>query len=448
MEDTPATASVPDQIRRPPLRPSALDPRTLHLADGGRAIQPTSVSSLVLDLRGHRCETGLKKPQLKGMKAAADNVPLAAGSGVDPAGMTECATPVIGNMQHSSRIAEGAGSPTSGHGPAPFRTAAAHGRVPGMTAPQTLPRLLPTPVAPLPRRRLRSLSPHLLLVANANASGIMRHPEVVAGASWMLRSAGARVETRLTSSLDELAALLPAAERRVVLLGGDGSVHGAANAPGAKPELAILPAGGANNVARSLGIPADLAAAARLAVTGASRAIDVIAARNATRTYLVVEGVSVGFHALARAEYQGTNSADLVAGLRAGVGALARFRPLAVGVEADGELRVMRIGQLFAANLPYFGPGLHVAPAADPADGLLDLVAIDVPGRASLVSLLSRLRRGTHVELPGVTRIRTRSLRIATGGRSPIIADTTNLGSGTVELTVLPAELEIVGAQR
>ena len=47
----------------------------------------------------------------------------------------------------------------------------------------------------------------------------------------LLRSAGARVETRLTASLEELDDALATAERRVVLLEGDGSVHGAANSP-------------------------------------------------------------------------------------------------------------------------------------------------------------------------------------------------------------------------
>jgi diacylglycerol kinase (ATP) len=315
-----------------------------------------------------------------------------------------------------------------------------------MAAVAPLPRLSP-PVAPT-RRRLRSLSPSVLLVANANATGIVRRPELVDGAGRLLRDVGARVETRLTSSLEELAELLPNAERRVVLLGGDGSLHAAANVPGPKPELALLPAGRANNVARSLGVPTDLAAAARLAVAGATRPLDLIAARTATRRYLVVEGVSVGFHALARADYRGTNSSDLGSAVRAGVGAIARFQPIVVGVEADGEFSVIRIGQLFAANLPFFGPGLHVAPGADPADGLIDLVAIDVAGRRALVPLASRLRRGAHLGRAGVTRVAARRVRIATGGRSPIIADTTNLGSGTVELSVVPGALEIVGAAR
>jgi diacylglycerol kinase (ATP) len=233
--------------------------------------------------------------------------------------------------------------------------------------------------------------------------------------------------------------------RRVVLLGGDGSIHAAANVLGPKPELALLPAGGANNVARSLGIPTDLSAAARLAVAGHARSLDLIAARTATRRHLVVEGVSAGFHALARADYRGTNSSDLGAAVRAGIGAVARFKPLVVGLEIDGEFQVVRIGQLFAANLPLFGPGLHVAPGADPADGLMDVVTLDVPGRRSLLPLASQLRRGDHVGRPGVSRVTARRIRIATGGRSPIIADTTNLGSGTVELSVVPRALQIVG---
>ena len=91
------------------------------------------------------------------------------------------------------------------------------------------------------QRRIRSPSPHLLLVANGNASGLDRRPELVADSVRMLRSAGARVESVVTSSLDELELALASAERRVVLLGGDGSLHAAANAPGPKPELALHP---------------------------------------------------------------------------------------------------------------------------------------------------------------------------------------------------------------
>lgn len=253
---------------------------------------------------------------------------------------------------------------------------------------------------------------------------------------------GARVETRVTASLEELDHALATAERRVVLLGGDGSLHAAANSRfGA--EFALIPAGSANNVARSLGIPFDFASAARLAVEGRARPIDAISVQTPERRYLAVEGVSAGFHALARSQYTAVNSADVVAGIRAGVGAFAQFEPFTIALGLDGECSLVRIGQLFVANMPLFGPGLRVAPA-DPADGLLDVVTIDA-GRRALLGIAPRLRRGTHLGRPGVTHHRAHTVRIATRGRSPVIADTTTFGD-TVELSVVPHALALVGA--
>ena len=313
----------------------------------------------------------------------------------------------------------------------------------------TAPALAPRPLAPaLPARaprRLRSLSPHLLLVANGNASGLSRHPELVSDSARLLRSAGARVETLVTTALDELELVLSGADRRVVLLGGDGSLHAAANTPGPKPELALIPGGKANNVARSLGVPLELSAAAQLAVEGRAHPIDAIAATSASgRRHLAVEGVSVGFHALARSQYKAKNSADTAAGIRAGLGALARFEPITMAVGIDGSCELMRLAQLFVVNMPLFGPGLRVAPAADPSDGVLDVVALEGAGRLTLLSQAARLRRGTHLATDGVRSFRARSVRISTRSLSPVIADTTDLGSETVELGVVPHALEIV----
>lgn len=310
------------------------------------------------------------------------------------------------------------------------------------------------PIIPVPERpwraqqprRLRSLAPHLLLVANAKASGLQANPGLVDEAARALRAHGGRVELQLTSSLDELAAALVPDGRRVVLMGGDGSLHAAANIPGPKPELALVPAGKANNVATALGIPRDHAAAARIAATGAARPVDAIAVETRDgRRQLAVEGVSVGFHALARAEYRSENSADTLAGIKAGVGALARFGSMTLAVEHDGALEVIRAAQLFVVNFPLFGPGLRVAPGADAGDGLLDLVALEADSRHELLGFVPHLRAGTHLDRPGVRHLRARTLRLSSGGRSPFIADTTNLGTGPVRLAVEPGALRLVG---
>jgi diacylglycerol kinase (ATP) len=292
--------------------------------------------------------------------------------------------------------------------------------------------------------RVRSATPPVLLIANANASGLAGRRGVVESALALLRGFGARAEARLTSSVEELAAVVSSEERRLVLLGGDGSVHAVANIPGPKPEIALLPAGKANNLARGLGIPIERKAAARLAATGAPRRIDLIAAQTTETRYLAVEGVSLGYQAYARARYHGVNSGDLAAGVTAGLRALTRFHSIAAAVQIDDTLEVLKLSQLFVVNFPLYGPGLCVAPAADPADGLLDLVNVDTTGRMPLLRMLARIRQGTHVDLPGVRHWRARRIRFATGGLAPIIADTTNLGFGAVELTVEPGALAVI----
>jgi diacylglycerol kinase (ATP) len=284
----------------------------------------------------------------------------------------------------------------------------------------------------------------LLLVANAKASGVSSGNGRADEAARALRSRGAKVESRLTAGVDELRETICGAQRRVVLLGGDGTVHAVANLPDPLPELALLPAGRANNVARSLGIPVDLGDAAALAVEGDARPLDAIDVRSDTRRYRAVEGVSVGFHALARVKYRADNSAALLHGLRVGLDTLWKFRPVSVVVESNGERMVKTVGQLFVANLPLYGFGMRVAPAADPGDGALDLVTIEAATRRSLVTMIPRVRRGTHAGLPGVRIWRASQVAIDPAGASPVVADSADVGSGRAELTLEPGALQVV----
>ncbi len=299
--------------------------------------------------------------------------------------------------------------------------------------------------APTRAQPWRSPERHIVLVANRNASGVGRSHAALVDACRSLGLWGVRVETHLTESPEELAATWPSFyDRRVVLLGGDGTLHTAANLTPDPPELAILPAGRANNVARALGIPLDLSAAAELAADGNPRRLDLITATSEERRYRAVEGVSVGLHAIARASYRAPNSADFVAAARSALRAARGFDGVTLSISSDGVPELLAVGQLFVANLSLYAFGLRVAPDARPDDGLLDVVALPWEGRAHIVSMVARLRRGTHVDRPG-TRIWTAErVRIATGGHSPVIADTTNLGAGPVTLEVAPAALALV----
>jgi diacylglycerol kinase (ATP) len=280
------------------------------------------------------------------------------------------------------------------------------------------------------------------VVVNRNASGHAPRPHDLVLA---LRDEGADVELEHTETLDDLAAVWRIDDgRRLVLVGGDGTVHAAANLAGGPREIAVVPAGRANNVAHSLGIPCEWKRAAELAVRGEPRPIDLIEARSGDDRRIVVEGVSVGFLAQARVRYHVRNSGDLAAGMRAGATALARFHPCAARVTEPGRSETLHFGQLFVANLSLYEFGLRVAPQANPTDATLDLVAIAVRSRRAVLRMLVELRRGTHLSHPNVHAWRSPRARIETNGSSPIVADSTDMGTGPVALRAVPAALHLV----
>ena len=293
------------------------------------------------------------------------------------------------------------------------------------------------------RAPLRAGILEVILVVNAHASGV--RPDVVAGVEAELARWGASGRTLLTESPDEwVEALDGDTDRRVVLLGGDGTLHAAANVHGPQPELALIPAGRANNVARSLGIPLAPRTAARFAVEGRAKPIDAIEAVTPSGRYVAVEGVSVGFLSQARSRYHETNSGHVGSALAAGAQALARFHPFRVRVTCNTSIEELALVQLFVANLPLYGFGLQVAPGADATDRLLDIVAIEGRRRSNLLPMIARLRRGTELERTETHQWRAERVRIDTHGAVPLIADSFDLGAGPVDFSVLPGALALV----
>ena len=280
---------------------------------------------------------------------------------------------------------------------------------------------------------------------NANASGAGSAEDVAARATDALRAAGATVRARFTADERDLAdAVHVAGDARLVLVGGDGTVHALANVDlPVLPPVALLPAGRANNIARALGIPTDWEAAARVALSGSPARIDALHVVTPERRLFAVEGVSAGFHAAARHRYDGTNSADLVAGIAALAAELRSFRPHEVGLRVDGVPFVDGpAGQVFLSNLPFFGFGFHVDPVADPSDGRLEAIVLDARTRRDVVRALAAARTGRHLRRPGTTW--RRAGRADLVEPLPLVADAQPLGVTTATVTVAAGRLRLV----
>ncbi len=204
----------------------------------------------------------------------------------------------------------------------------------------------------------------------------------------------------------------------LVVVGGDGVVRIAAQACARSgTAIAIVPAGSGNDTARSLGVPTQHAQAITVAAAGHRRRIDLIRARpgftqDGSATY-IVGSLPAALDARIAARSQRVPA--VLGGARYAVAALAeipRLRAADYQLRIDGRASEHSALVLTVCNLPIFGGGMRIAPAANPADGLMDVVMIDKVGPLAAVGLLRRVYAGTHAEHPAVHIVQCGSVAI------------------------------------
>jgi diacylglycerol kinase (ATP) len=276
----------------------------------------------------------------------------------------------------------------------------------------------------------------VVVVVNGTASGAGDPLALLDQVTAAVRDAGAGVDGVVTESEDELASVLAEADgRRVALVGGDGTLHAAVNQAVELPELAIIPTGRANNVARALGVPHDLRGAASVAAHALAHPLDVLRVDTGSGREWVVEGVSAGLQADARSRYTGVNSGDVRGGAHAFASALREYRPWEIALRTDGaEAFEGQAAQVFVSNLPYFGFGFRVDPLAEPRDGLFETIVLEAESRVDVARLMWSLYRGRHLGRPGVRVMRAHDATIT--GPVPLAGDGTPLGRGSATVSL------------
>jgi diacylglycerol kinase (ATP) len=212
-----------------------------------------------------------------------------------------------------------------------------------------------------------------------------------------LEASGASVER---FGIGQLERALQARPDRLVVAGGDGSIAGAAAAAGAAGvPLAVVPAGTANDFAARLRLPSELSAACELAVRGTRLRSLELGWINQERPFVNVASAGLPAPAARRAG----SWKRLLGPLAYGLGALSAgltAKPLTCLVDCDGgELLAGEAWQVTVAASGAFGAGAAIE-EADPADGNLEVVAIEAGPRLGLVGLAYRLRTGGVTDHP------------------------------------------------
>src|SRR5439155_26434797 len=100
-----------------------------------------------------------------------------------------------------------------------------------------------------------------------------------------------------------------------------------------------------------------------------------------------------------------------------------------------------RVMMVALANTPYYGGGMKIAPAADPSDGLLDVVLIQEVSRLRFLRQFPRVFRGTHLSDPAVKCFRGRTVTITGDADTRVMVD--GEPCGTLPIRVTPAETRL-----
>jgi diacylglycerol kinase (ATP) len=247
----------------------------------------------------------------------------------------------------------------------------------------------------------------------------------------------------------------------LAVVGGDGTfnevVQAYVDAEGravAGPDLAVVPAGTGGDFRRTLGVGTDTVSAARRLLEAPGRAIDLGVlrltaddGRPVVRAFANIAsfGISGLLDRIVNTgpKWMGGKAAFVLGTVRA----MAAYRNAPVVVEVDGEpWHDGRVVNVALANGRYFGSGMHVAPSADPADGLLDVVCLGDFSPAESLVWTPSLYRGTHLRSPKVRA--TRGRRVAARGaraEDTVLVDLDGETPGRLPLEgwILPGALRI-----
>lgn len=285
---------------------------------------------------------------------------------------------------------------------------------------------------------------------------ILLNPAAAAGrAARLLRplrdAAGPGAEVLVPTSAGETRALAAAAGpegvERLVVVGGDGTVHQAlAGLATGGPPLVIVPAGRGNDIAAALGLPRRPEAALRLVREGQPCPFDLGYA--GSRTFGGIACVGLDAMVTRRAADAPPRLGGFLDYLRAAVSVTLRFEAPVIEATWEDHQIQGRHTLLALANVSRYGGGFRIAPGADPADGLLDLVALGPLSRLRILGLVPTALRGSHLSRSDVAHHRVSRVHLASPAPLEIWADGEPLGTLPVTVSLHPGAVTVLLPRR
>lgn len=236
--------------------------------------------------------------------------------------------------------------------------------------------------------------------------------------------------------------------RSFVVLGGDGTCSGVANAilkSGVDCLLTVLPSGTGNDFAKTLGVenstPEEVAS---LMKVGLVRRMDVGWADN----HYFLNSCGFGFDA---SVLEASNRVRFLKGDAVYIYSALRQLFTYRGVEVSANVAGVKRGQMLmitVSNGRWLGGAFKIAPQASVVDGKLDVCFFSDSNVIQRVKLFVGAFRGTHVGMPSVSVVSVQELALTFANRPLMEMDgeLRRAQSTTVELKCVPRALSVMAA--
>ena len=228
----------------------------------------------------------------------------------------------------------------------------------------------------------------------------------------------------------------------VVVCGGDGSISSAAPAimESGLP-LGIIPACTANDLARTLSIPLDHAAAADLIVRGYTRRIDVGLVNG--HAFFNVASIGLSSELAEKLDPQTKKRYGRVGYAVAAFRVLSRAKRFSARIVEKGQETNVKTYQIAIGNGRLYGGGNVIADTAAIDDGRLDLYSLEMSNLWKSVLMARAFRAGTHGAWQEVRTARCVEFKVETRRTMPINTDGEIVTATPAHFRVLPGAISV-----
>jgi diacylglycerol kinase (ATP) len=284
-------------------------------------------------------------------------------------------------------------------------------------------------------------TPPALLIANAHSRrGHEIEPFVAA-----LARGGLPLRRETCDRREDLGGLIRSLQGEVgsvILGGGDGTMNAAAAAlRDTGLPLGILPLGTANDLARTLDIPAEAEAAAAIILAGHTRRLDLGCVNG--HPFFNVASLGLSVDITRRLTKLMKRRLGVLAYPVAAAAVLTRASRFHATITADGQEMPVRSMQIAVGNGRHYGGGMVVEADAEIDDGLLDVYSLEPRARWRLLLMARAFRDGHHGKLDEVRTLQGHAVTITTRHPRHVSADGEIVTTTPAHFTLLPKAVTV-----